>query len=414
MESIHPASEPDLDPDMLLLRAPELDLSLQSDGSIRIDHEGQLLRFGPHTLRVLDVFSSPTSFRAALETLRGQVSGVQDWVDLSNTIRALRSAGVLDTVDGATRRATLPTGFASPSQHISMLNDRARTGSYLDAIAEVVRPGDVVVEIGTGTGVLAVAAARAGARQVYAIEAAQIGTTAQALFEANGLADRITLVRGWSTQISLPERGDVLVSEIIGDAPLNERVLQATTDAIKRFLKPGARFLPSSLRIYAVPVSLPDDVVSRLRFTESSRAQWGEWYGIDFGPLGTTVAESSQRFFAQPTRAREWTTLSEPARVVEVDFASENPPAIENEVRVVAQARGSVHALVEYFELSLAPSVVLSLDPERAIEKSSWNLPVWLLADPLEVQAGDALSIGYAYGAGSHPGRITISRGDPP
>lgn len=403
---------PEVDPNALLQRAPELDLRLQSDGSVRIDREGRSDRFGPHSLRVLDAFARPTSFRAALDVLKSQIEGVQDWVDLSNTIRGLYRAGVLDTVEGASRRPSVPTGFATPSEHISMLNDRARTGSYLEAIAEVVRPGDVVVEIGTGTGVLAVAAARAGARHVYAIEAAQIGTTARALFQANGLGDRITLVPGWSTQVSLPERADVLISEIIGDEPLHERVLQATADAIKRFLRPAARLVPRSLRIYALPVSLPDDVIARFRFTESARAEWGEWYGIDFGPLGATGTTSAQRIFAQPTRAREWVPLAEPVQLADIDFTSGRPPEVESDARVVASGAGPVHAVVEYFELELSPSVTLSLAPERAIERSSWHLPVWLLQEPIDVAAGELLSLAYRYGTGPRHGQVTISRAD--
>ena len=104
--------------------------------------------------------------------------------------------------------------------HIAMLNDRRRTASFLAAIRRVVRPGDVVVDVGTGTGVLAIAAAQAGAARVYAVEATGIGKLAEANFRANGLQDRITLVPGWSMQVTLPERADVLVSEVIGKTPL--------------------------------------------------------------------------------------------------------------------------------------------------------------------------------------------------
>src|SRR4051812_12021176 len=117
--------------------------------------------------------------------------------------------------------------------HLEMLNDRTRTLSFIEAIRETVRPDDIVLDIGTGTGILAATAARAGARHVYAIEAGQIQKVARALFESNGLKDRITLIRGWSTQIELPERADVLISEVIGHEPLAEDVLETTADAIR-------------------------------------------------------------------------------------------------------------------------------------------------------------------------------------
>ena len=71
-----------------------------------------------------------------------------------------------------------------------MLHDDRRTGDYLAALAEAVRPGDVVLDIGTGSGVLAIAAARAGARRVYAVEASDIAEVAERVFAANGVEDR--------------------------------------------------------------------------------------------------------------------------------------------------------------------------------------------------------------------------------
>jgi hypothetical protein len=148
----------DLDPDEPLQRLPDLDVRLQSNGSVRVDLESRAILCGPHALRVLETFAHPTTFKDAIDVLKTEVRGTQDWVDLSDTIMNLFRAGVLEPHERASRRPAMRTGFDSPVEHISMLNDRARTGSYLDAIQEVVRPGDVVVELGTGTGVLAVAA----------------------------------------------------------------------------------------------------------------------------------------------------------------------------------------------------------------------------------------------------------------
>ena len=77
-----------------------------------------------------------------------------------------------------------------------MLDDDRRTEAYLAALTKAVRPEDVVLDIGTGTGVLAVAAARAGARHVYAVEATDIADVAERVFTANGVGDRVTLIRG--------------------------------------------------------------------------------------------------------------------------------------------------------------------------------------------------------------------------
>jgi protein arginine N-methyltransferase 1 len=400
----------DLDPNEPLQRLPDLSVHLQSDGSIRIDLEDRALLCGPHALRILETFSQPTTFRHALEALRTDVLGTQDWVDLNDTIMNLFRAGALEPVVRASKGPAMRTGYDAAIQHINMLNDRGRTSAFLDAIREVVRPGDVVVDIGTGTGVLSVAAAQAGAKHVYAIEVGSIGKVAEAVFAANGFADRITLVPGLSTHVSLPERADVLISEMIGDEALQERALQTTRDAIKRFLKPEARFVPRTIRICAIAVEIPESVVARYRFRESSLVDWQEWYGIDFGPLERGNAPAPLRIFAHPRRPREWPRRSEPVLLAEVDFASGSSPSITREAEFAATEKGAINGIVSYFELGLSPGVQLSVDPQRADEDCHWRLPVWLLPDPLEVEQGERLSFHYAYGSENRHGWVSLSR----
>ncbi len=405
------AEEPRLefDPDELLQRLPDLTLRLQSDGSIHTDVGGRGILFGPHALRVLEVFTRPATFKQAMEVLQPGVLGAQDWVDLSDTIRNLYRAGALESAVRTTRPPAMLTGFDAPAEHVSMLNDRARTETYQHAIREVVRPDDVVVELGTGTGVLAVTAAKAGARHVYAIEAGSIGNVAKKVFEANGLLDRITLLPGLSTHVTLPERADVLISEIIGNEPLQERVLESTRDAITRFLKPNARFVPRTLRIHALPVEVPEPVVSRVRFRSSDQAQWGAWYDLDFTALRRGNPPRAERIFVRPHQPRDWVQVSEPAEVAAIDFASGHAPSVESEVFAVAARAASINGIVVFFELGLSPGRVLSVDPRIVDEQCSWRLPVWLLADPVEVQAGERLRITYAYGAAGQDGEVSIS-----
>ncbi len=223
---------------------------------------------------------------------------MQDWAALTSTIVELYRAGVLQ--DETQSRPEVIHGFGNLSVHIRMPNDGTRISSFVAGIDEVVTAGDVVVDIGTGTGVLAIAAARAGAKHLYAIEASDIGRSAEAIFEANGVADRITLVRGWSTRTTLPDRADVLVSEIIGNDPLAEGVVQAIMDARKRLLKPEARLVPGKVRVLALPVTIPGDELMKRKVTVETLRNWYSWYGIDFGPLLQAKRDLLPEFYIKP------------------------------------------------------------------------------------------------------------------
>lgn len=139
--------------------------------------------------------------------------------------------------------------------HDLMLGDELRMRAYRRAVAEAVRPGDVVVDLGTGTGVLARWALEAGAARAYGIERdAELLGRATAEAEAAGLGDRFVPVAGLSFDVALPERADILVSEILGNLVDNEDCARIVHDAANRFVVPGGRLLPSRAERYLVPV----------------------------------------------------------------------------------------------------------------------------------------------------------------
>jgi hypothetical protein len=391
-----------LTPDVVLQRAPELRLHFDSSGAITIRTARGIVECGPHGLAVLDEFSKPRPFADALKTLTARVAGAQDWMDLAGVVISLHGAGVLREPSdlGPSPTADDGKGFDQAHVHIAMLNDRERTNAFLAAIQDVVAPTDVVVDIGTGTGVLAVAAARAGARHVYAIESSAIARSARAMFAANGLADRITLVEGWSTQVTLPERADVLVSEIIGNEPLGERVLEVSRDARHRLLKPGARFVPAGLRVLGIPVTVPDREMERHVFARRTLENWRGWYGIDFEALGD-LHQANHCISVRPHAPREWAMLGEPIVLAELDFSTTDSLRIDNTVTARTTAAGRVNGLLIFFELAFGNDARFTTHPSIVNADSSWQSRVWLLRKPIAVRAGDSLVVTYKYRVGS-------------
>lgn len=387
-------------PNTILQRLPNVHVQIDSSNQVRVLMGGRSIPCGPQALAVLEAFAQPTSLGEALKTFKAR--GVQQWMDVTSTIVRLHRAGVLrDPAHAPSSISPDVEGYGTAPIHIAMLNDRRRTASFLAGIAEIVRPGDVVVDIGTGTGILAIAAARAGAAHVYAIEASAIASVARAIFAASGLAERITLVRGWSTEVELPERADVLVSEMIGNDPLEERVLEVTRDAKKRLLKPSARFVPSRIRVFGLPVTVPHGELMKRTVTAETLDHWRSWCDVDFSPLAELARNSYHpQFFINPQRTREWKVLSEPVLLAEVEFNTLQDLIIAQTISVTATAAGELNGLLVYFELTLGSTTTLSNHPVQAEESNHWRSPVFLFSEPLSVQPGDRFGIHYRSGAG--------------
>ena len=205
----------DLFSDTVLQLAPGIRTRWDAAGHVLVDSPvGTIIDIGPRGFAVLALFSRPLRLGDAVEQLEAELAGSTEFAPTMSVINMLIEEGALFAPLAGRSQIS---GWADPVEHARMLHDERRTGDFLAALAAAVRPGDVVLDIGTGSGVLAVAAARAGARHVYAVEASDIAGVAERVFEANGVADRVTLLPGWSRQIDLPEPADLLVAEIIGN-----------------------------------------------------------------------------------------------------------------------------------------------------------------------------------------------------
>ena len=152
-----------------------------------------------------------------------------------------------------------PTSAQTLEYHRSMLVDRVRMQSHLRAILKTVKPGDVVLDMGSGTGVLACFACMAGARRVYAVEQGPIIELAKAICRQNGFQDRVVFLNDWSTNVELPEPVDVMVTETIGNIGFEEGILGWVIDAKARLLAAGGRIVPHAVDLVAVPVEQTSD-----------------------------------------------------------------------------------------------------------------------------------------------------------
>ena len=147
---------------------------------------------------------------------------------------ALARAAIEAAPESAAIRDDVATSMSAgvPRFHVPMMLDQTRNRAYAAAIARMVRPGMLVLEIGCGAGLLAMLCARAGARVVTCEENPIIAAVAARIIENNGLAGSITLVRKRSTELAvsvdLPEPADLLIHEVFGAMLFNEGVTAAS------------------------------------------------------------------------------------------------------------------------------------------------------------------------------------------
>lgn len=269
------------------------------------------------------------------------------------------------------------------SFHRSMVVDDSRTQTFLKAILSAVRPGEVVLDIGAGTGILSLFACSAGARHVYAVEQGPVVGVARELADANGVGDRITFLEGWSTEIELPEPADVLVTETIGNAGFEEGILRWVGDARKRLLVPGARVLPGRLTLMATAVDCPID------YEEVSHWR-GSLYGIDFRSASRRAARQLWPVDLSPAHV-----VCDPVALVEADLCSGSWSAPSGDGVVEARRDGTVHGIGLWFTTILGPDHELSNPPGTA--DSSWSQVLLPIDEPFPVQAGDELALSVSW-----------------
>lgn len=357
----------------LLQRAPDLDVSLRSNTDISLTLHGRITDGDLHTLAILDTFATPKTLQDGVNELTARTPGEYAWVELTGHITGLYERGILQ--DPTQQPAVLGSqsgSYEAPPVHLRMLSDYRRTASFQRAIRDGVTTDDIVVDIGTGTGVLAATAALAGAKHVYAIEESTMAKLAQQVFAQNGLTDRITLIEARSTHIELPEKANVLVSEMIGNDPLGEGVLATTRDAVQRLMTQNARLIPGVLRIYGLPVWVPGEKRDKRVFTPEVISQWQRWYGIDSSPLLEAGQPSDQHMLINAHDAGDWEYLSDPILLADIDLKTARSARIETSATVAITHAGLLNGILIYFELDLSATVLLSLHPDEATPENHW------------------------------------------
>ncbi|KAK3249411.1 hypothetical protein CYMTET_41159, partial [Cymbomonas tetramitiformis] len=271
-----------------------------------------------------------------------------------------------------------PTLRVSGSAYLDMLSDHKRNVAYHAALKEAVAPGSSVLDIGTGTGLLAMMAARvndSAAQRVFACETfPPMRRLARKLIGENDLMDRITLVdkrsddMGVGPDLDLPIPADVLVTEIFDSELLGEGLLPTLRDAVGRLVKPGGAIIPAAATVYAQVVECP---TLALHTPESVAHNLGTALGWDCklrrregGVEGGVASSDGTMMELHVDALNDLRPLTDPFACLHFDLGA--PPAEDSPLscttRVTARSSGRVDALVVWWELEMDSSGTLRID----------------------------------------------------
>lgn len=266
--------------------------------------------------------------------------------------------------------------------HRTLIADGVRNAAFHAALAAVIRKGQTTVaDIGAGTGLLGLMAAKLGAREVYLYETAEVADVAAKILKANR-ARNCHLMPCHSTEMQEPPQADVIVSETLGNYPFEENIIETMNDARKRFLKRGGVVIPGKLEQFVAPV------VSDRFWRELSL--WDDvGYGLDFG---VAKAMSCNNIYVRDLKPGELLADGRSgAKWDQIDFARENKPGRKGEASWRVEQQATIYGFATWWVAELVPGVRLSTAPDAP--RTHWEQLYFPLINPIKLAARETVSV---------------------
>lgn len=255
---------------MALVRPQDLLLTFESDGRLLVKSPSRNIgvKAPPPVAAILSACTQPQT-RETIEQIVGPWAGP--------LYDALANAGLLVSADEAEDTPVMFHNYAGIEVHRRMLQDETRLHRYWQALNAVVKPGDVVIDAGSGTGVLAIMAALCGAKKVYAIEQSEFARSIPSVAMASGVGDIVEVVQGNFSKVRLPEKADVLVTETFGAWCYAEDPCPDVSKCVTNNVKENGIVIPRAVRMWVAPMNqCPDSLLNPFRAYEN---------GVNLTPL---------------------------------------------------------------------------------------------------------------------------------
>lgn len=266
--------------------------------------------------------------------------------------------------------------------HRTLIADRVRNQAFHDALSRVIRRGETTVaDIGAGTGLIGLMAAKLGAREVLLYEAAEVAGVAAATIKTNR-AKACHLMPCHSTEMEDPPRVDLVVSETLGNYALEENIVDTLADARLRHLKDGGLIMPARIRQFAVPV-----------VTGRFHRELIAWDDVGFGlDLSDARAMSLNNVYVRSFTADDLLAGGAAAKVWDsVTLGSDTRSGRKGEASWKLETAETIFGFAYWWEAEIIDGVTLSTAPDAP--RTHWEQLYFPVLTPIAVDSGESVLV---------------------
>ncbi|KAI5073454.1 hypothetical protein GOP47_0011467 [Adiantum capillus-veneris] len=294
-----------------------------------------------------------------------------------------------------------------------MLSDSVRMDAYHASIFKNTKhfKNKIVLDVGTGSGILAIWAAQAGAKKVYAVEATKMAEHARQLAAGNGVQDIVEVIEGSIEDVELPEMVDVIISEWMGYFLIRESMFDSVIKARDRWLKPTGVMYPSHARMWVAPIRSGLGK-AKLQDYENVMVDWdsfiqdtNDYYGVNMSVLTKPFQEEQKKYYLQTAL---WNNLH-PSQIIGAPFIAKEFDCLTASLKDAASVHSSFQVELWEGQLKLSgfagwfdvqfkgraedpADQIIELTTSPSAEKSThWGQQVFLLQPPLDYECGNII-----------------------
>ncbi|KAI8873992.1 S-adenosyl-L-methionine-dependent methyltransferase [Ramicandelaber brevisporus] len=271
--------------------------------------------------------------------------------------------------------------------HEEMLKDEVRTHAYRNAIIN--NPhlfrNKIVLDVGCGTGILSMFAAKAGAKHVYGVDMSNIIEQARQIVADNGLSDKVTLVKGKMEEIELPvQKVDIIISEWMGYALLYESMLDTVLVARDRYLAEGGLIFPDKATMLIAGIEDGEYKEEKLGF-------WDNVYGFNMNAIKEMAIKEPLVDCVDP---KALVTSAHVFKTIDIKTVTKAELAFEVPFEVVSARDDYIHGFVMWFDIVFGDGahkpVKFSTGPYS--KYTHWKQTVFYTRETILVNAGDRVN----------------------